>query len=143
MDNPSFNLLKAAAFTVIELVLVIIVLGILIGISVPKIKGFQQNSNLVKASKEVATIMTALESYYTFNSHSFPVSTTPITNLQATYLINATPNIISSILYDPFAAAGTEYSYASSSNGQYYVVWSQAPGRNLPTGITNTGDITY
>ena len=134
---------KTNAFTIIELILVIVVLGILIVMAVPKIKGMQQNANLVKASKEVATIMSALETYYTFNSHSYPVATTPITNMQATYLINATPNMISSILYDPFVASGTEYSYASSSNGEYYVVWSQAPGRSLPTGITNTGDITY
>jgi len=128
----------------IELLLVIVVLGILIGIAIPKIKGMQQNGNIVKAKKEVATIMTALESYYTFNSNSYPVATTPITNLQATYLLNATPSMIGNLVYDPFAASNTEYSYVSSSNGQYYIVWSVSlAGVNQPTGISNSGVISY
>ena len=128
----------------IELLLVIVVLGILIGIAIPKIKGMQQNGNIVKAKKEVATIMTALESYYTFNSNSYPPATTAITNLQQTYLINANPQIISNVIYDPFAASQIEYSYMTSSNGQYYAIWSQSlSGANHPTSISNAGVISY
>lgn len=140
----SINPLKTNAFTLIELILVIVVLGILIGMAVPKIKAMQQNGYAVRAKREVATIMAALESYYTFNSNSYPVATTSITNVQATYLLNATPRMISNIIYDPFAASNTEYSYMTSSNGQYYVVWSVSlAGYSQPTGISNTGVISY
>jgi len=44
------------AFIIIELLLVIVVFGILIGMAVPKIKAIQQNGNIVKANKEVASI---------------------------------------------------------------------------------------
>jgi len=144
MFKPNANSLKTKAFTIIELLIVITMLGILIGISVPKIKAMQQNGKTVKAQREVATIMTALESYYTFGAHSYPVETTPMTHLQLIYLLNATPNMMSSVIYDPFAAANTEYSYVSSSNGQYYVVWSVSlAGPNPPIGIDNSGRISY
>jgi len=136
--------MKSKAFTVIELILVLLVLGILIGMSVPKIKAMQQNGNVVKANKEVASIEAALESYYTFNSNSYPPATTAITNLQQTFLINANPQIISNVIYDPFSASPTEYSYMTSSNGQYYAIWSQSlSGANHPTSISNTGVISY
>jgi len=140
----SSNPLRINAFTIIELILVIVVLGILIGMAVPKIKAMQQNGNVVKANKEVAAIEAALESYYTFNSNSYPVATTAITNLQQTYLINATPKMISSVIYDPFTASNTEYSYMTSSNGQYYAIWSQSlSGANHPASISNAGVISY
>jgi len=56
---------KRYAFTILELIIIISILGILIAIAVPKLSGFQQNTKLAKANKEVATITAALESYYT------------------------------------------------------------------------------
>ena len=133
---------KRSAFTILELIIIISILGILIAIAVPKLSGFQQNTKLAKANKEVATITAALESYYTFNSHLYPPSTT---TLQALYLINATPKMLSSIVYDPFAGTSTtEYNYLSSSNGQYYVIWSSGlVGSVQPTGISSSGVISY
>lgn len=136
------RLKQKKSFTIIELVIVILVLTILIGITVPRIKGFQQNVNLVKASKEAVTIETALESYYMFNSHVYPPSTSTV---QTVYLTNAVPNVISNVFYDPFGATSTtEYNYLCSSNGQYYVVWSVGvSGQSQPTAISNTGDISF
>ena len=133
---------KRSAFTILELIIIISILGILIAVAVPKLSGFQQNSKLVKANKEVATIAVALESYYSLNSHLYPPSTT---TLQALYLINATPKMLSSIVYDPFGATSTtEYNYLSSSNGQYYVIWSSGlVGSVQPTGISSSGVISY
>ena len=132
-----------SAFTILELLIVISVLTILIGISTPKIKGMQQNSNLIKAQREVDTIKSALESYRTFGTTNlFPPSTT---TLQATYLITSVPNLINNILYDPFGATSTtEYNYLCSSNKKYYIVWSVGvTGQNQPTAISNTGVVTY
>ena len=138
--GPNFK-----AFTIIEVLIVLTVLGILIGIAVPKIKGMQQNGNVIKANKELAAIEAALESYHTFvPSHSYPIQTSVYTNLQLNYLLHANPNMIATILYDPFATTPTEYSYMSSSNGQYYMIWSASlAGPNPPTGIDNTGKVSY
>jgi len=135
---------KSQAFTILELLVVITVLAILIAIAIPRIQAMQQSANLVKAKKEIATIMSALESYKTFNStlSEYPSSTT---TLQATYLIKSSPDIISTVFYDPFASTPTtEYNYLCSNNGQYYVVWSVGlPGTNQPTAISDTGVISY
>jgi len=133
------------AFTILELVIVLAVLAILIGISVPKIKGMMLNANIAKARKEVQTIGVALETYKTnVNPPAYPLSTSPITNLQATYLITATPNMLNKVLYDPFAAANTEYSYMTSPNDQYYIIWSVGPtGLHVPTAVDNNGYVTY
>jgi general secretion pathway protein G len=131
------------AFTIIELLVVIVLLGILIGIAVPKIKGFQQNGNLTKAQREVVTLETALESYYTFTTpHAFPPSDPAV---QTNYLINFTPKMVNNIAYDPFGATSTtEYNYLCSQNGLYYVVFSKGlSGQDLPVSISNTGVITY
>jgi general secretion pathway protein G len=136
--------MRTKGFTILELIVVLLVLGIIIGIAIPNIKGMQQNTNITKASKEIATIETALEMYRTSTS-SYPIATTPITNLQQQYLINATPRIISAVLYDPFAATSTtEYSYMSSPNGKYYVIWSVSlSGAVQPSAISNSGVISY
>jgi len=59
-------------FTIIELVIVISVLIILIGIAIPRMKGMQDSSNIVRAKKELQTLQAAVESYYTFY-HCCPV----------------------------------------------------------------------
>ncbi len=131
------------AFTILELLVVISVLGVIIGISIPKMVGMRQNANLLKAQKDIQTIISALESYRTFDSsHVFPPTTT---TLQSTYLLSALPNIINSILYDPFGATSTtEYNYMCSSNKKYYIVWSVGlTGQNQPLSISNTGVVTY
>jgi prepilin-type N-terminal cleavage/methylation domain-containing protein len=129
------------AFTILELLVVISILAILVAILIPRFKAMEQNSNLSKTAKELSTIEAALESYRTFDSsHNFPPSTT---TLIATYLSVATPQIINTILYDPFAATSTtEYNYLCSTNSKYYLVYTVGIGGNFtPTGITNAGVI--
>jgi len=137
------GVMQKKAFSILELVVVFTVLAILISIAVPQIKGMQQQGNLSKVKAELKTLRAAIESYYTFsNPSSYPPSST---TLQASYLTNAAPQIISNILYDPFgASATTEYNYLRSSNGAYYIVWSAGTSRqNQPTAISPTGDISY
>jgi prepilin-type N-terminal cleavage/methylation domain-containing protein len=131
------------AFSILEILVVLTVLAILIGIAIPRISGMQQQGNLAKVRAELKTLKAAIESYNTFsNHHGYPPSSTI---LQASYLVNASPQIISNILYDPFGATPTtEYNYLSSSNGAYYIVWSAGTsGQNQPTAISSTGDISY
>ena len=131
------------AFTLVELLVVISVLTVLIAIGIPRFKGMSQNAQVGKAQKELATLVAAIESYKTFDSSkTYPPSTA---TLQANYLVSATPDIVSSVVYDPFGSTSTsEYNYLRSGNGKYYIVFSAGfSGQNQPTAISNTGVVSY
>ena len=122
-------------FTLVELLVVISVIAILLGIIIPRFKGMQEEANRSKAKSELKTLQVAVESWY---MHQSPQAYPPTTStLCATYLDTASPLMVSSPLYDPFAAPGTEYNYAVSSNGAYYIIWSVGPTGG--TGIAGIG----
>jgi len=128
-------------FTIIELVIVISVLIILIGIAIPHMAGMQQSGNIVKVKGELQTLQAAMESYYSNSSPQsyIPSSTTP----SASYFTTATPQIITSALYDPFAPTGTEY--VAKVNGSWYAFGSvgAVAGANLSGfTISTTGLVT-
>src|SRR3989339_339671 len=60
-------------FTLIELLIVIAVISILIGIALPRFKGMQDEGNIAKATGELRTLKTAVESYYIHNNSTFYV----------------------------------------------------------------------
>lgn len=119
------------AFTLIELMIVMAVMAILVGISIPRFKGMRQEGNIAKTQGELRTLKTAIESYAMHHSNAYPASsTTPYT----AYLDASAapgPQLISSPLYDPFGAtATTEYYYirGSGSGGtDYYAICSRGP----------------
>jgi len=137
-------------FTLIEILIVIAVIAILAGISLPYMKGMQDEGNTAKAAGELRTLATAVESFYIHNSRAYPVQTTTVdTTWQnvANSLTASSPKIINSALFDPFEPDGaTEYSYATSdtaANGsQYYVIFSVGPDNTAGiTGISTAGVI--
>jgi len=111
------------AFTIIELVIVIGVLIILIGITVPRIKGMRDSAKIVQVKKELSTLQSAIESYYTFTGKypSLGAYANFYNNLTGTYLSTTTPQLITSVLYDPFNA-GHEYTYLFDGNKEYTVL---------------------
>ena len=123
-------------FTLVEMLVVITVIAILLAIVIPRVKGMQDEANSTKAKAELRTLQTAVESW---RIHQSP-STYPATSatLCASYLNTATPLIVANPVYDPFAAAGTEYNYILATAGAYYVIWSVGP--NKTTAITGMGD---
>jgi general secretion pathway protein G len=128
-------------FTILEILVVLSVVAILIGIAVPRLKGMQDNANRTKAKSELKMLQTAVESYYINTSpHAFPASSTTIA---ATSLTTATPAIISTAPYDPFAGTTTEYNYLLSTNSKYYVIWSIGiDATNATTAVSTTGVVT-
>jgi len=117
-------------FTIIELLMVLTVLALLIGITIPKMRGMQQSGLIVKAKGELQTVQTAVENYNSFNG-SYP------SDIGAS-LINMTPQIISQALTDPFASYSSNYQYYL--NGQYYVIFSLGPDQTAHiTGINSSG----
>lgn len=127
---------KIRGFTLIELLVVIAVISILVGVVVPRFKGMKDEANRAKAQAELKTLQTAVESFYMHQDpKEYPETTGTICQ---TYLNSADPLIVSTALYDPFASAGTEYTYLLSPSGSYYVIHSVGP--NEQGDITGIGD---
>ena len=131
-------------FTLIELMIVIAVMAILIGISLPYMKGMQDEGNTVKAAGELRTLTIAVESFYIHNSQAYPVQTTTVDSdwqTDSNSITTASPTIIKTALTDPFKSS-QEYSYATSasSGSQYYIIFSVGPdGSPDITGIDTSG----
>ena len=119
------------------------VLAIIIGIGIPKIKGFQDGAKRAQVKKELQSIEAAIQSYYTFvTPKAYPPSSS---TLISTYLIDAVPKEIATVVYDPFAGSSstTEYNYLRSANGKYYVVYSKVYNVSASgVAIDNTGQVS-
>jgi type II secretory pathway pseudopilin PulG len=110
-------------FTILELLFIVSILVILIGIAIPRFKKLQDKGRMAQANAELQATQTAVESYY---RHQTPPAYPPSSlTVGASHLVKAIPQIESTPLYDPFGATSTtEYGYLSSSNRQYYVIFS-------------------
>jgi prepilin-type N-terminal cleavage/methylation domain-containing protein len=140
LNKPKQASIRLKAFTVLELLIVIAVSSILIGIAITKIKGMQDQSNIVKAQHELSVLQNAMELYYSMNTRQYPPTSTSV---GASYLVNSTPQTIPNPLYDPFAAANMEYNYMLSSNGQYYIIYSVgATKQGSVSAIDNSGNVS-
>ena len=123
------------AFTLIEIILVIVVIAILIGVLLPQFRGTQDEAATQRARSELRTLATAIESYYIHNSNTLPASLTALTT--------ATPRIISSVPDDPFRGGSNDYTYFKDTNGVYYVILSYGPNRAAEiTAISTAGALT-
>jgi len=131
------------AFTLIELMIVMAVMAILVGIALPRFKGMREEANIAKAEGELRTLKTAIESYAMHHSNAYPASsTTPYTSyLDASAAPG--PQLIASVLYDPFAAANTEYYYilgSGSGGSDYYAICSKGPDGTADVTATEVGN---
>jgi len=115
----------------LELLIVIAVIAILVGIALPRFRGMREEGLMTQAKGELRTFQTAVESYYIHNG-SYP-ATFP-DNLES-----AIPNIIGTTApTDPFTAS-SEYGFAKSPNGNYYVIYSVGQGGNGSASVADTG----
>lgn len=120
------------AFTILELLIVIAVIGILVGIALPKFKGMRDEGNIAKAKGEMRTLQTAIESYYMHNN-AMP---------SMAQLTTAVPNIIGTTTpKDPFVAGGTT-DYTLASNGSFFVLYSKGPSGGGSASIDSSGNVT-
>lgn len=131
-------------FTLIEILIVIAVIAILAGISLPYMKGMQDEGKTAEAAGELRTLATAIESFYIHNSKAYPNQQVAVdTTWQTASICAASPTIVKTALVDPFLPT-QEYSYATSaaSGSQYYVIFSVGPdGAADITGISTAGVI--
>ncbi|MFH1771506.1 MAG: prepilin-type N-terminal cleavage/methylation domain-containing protein [Candidatus Omnitrophota bacterium] len=135
-------------FTLIELLIVIAVIGILIGITLPRFKGMRDEGNIAKVKSELRTLQSAVESYYIHNNNAYPA--TGAAALQ-TALASAVPSIINFVPTDPFSSSGADYAYVmGGTNSKYYIIYSVGPGATGSAAIssdavseTNGSDCIY
>ncbi len=123
-------------FTIIELLIVIAVIAILIGITLPRFRGMQEEGNITKAKGELRTLQTAVESYYIHNNNTYPTSLSSLTT--------ASPNIIgSSLPTDPFNGTSN---YGAATDGatpvKFYVIYSVGVGGNGSATVNTSGTVT-
>ncbi|MBT0881577.1 prepilin-type N-terminal cleavage/methylation domain-containing protein, partial [Campylobacter sp. 2018MI27] len=53
------------AFTMIELIFVIVILGVLAAVAIPKLNATRDDAEIVKSSQNLAILISDLGSYYT------------------------------------------------------------------------------
>ena len=120
-------------FTIIELLIVISVIAILVGISMPRFKGMQDEGNITKARGELKTLQAAVESYAIHHTNLAPAALADVTA--------SSPVMVSVLPTDPFGG-GADYGYAVSGSRRYYVIWSVGPAKNGSAAITDAGVAT-
>lgn len=120
---------RMLGFTLIELLIVIAVIAILVGITVPRFLGMRDEANMAKAAGEVSALKAAVEAYR-IHKDFFPKESITVTQDWQSELVAMRPKLIESELDDPFEP-GAEYRYATSaaSDSEYYVIFSMGPDR--------------
>jgi prepilin-type N-terminal cleavage/methylation domain-containing protein len=155
-------------FTLIELLIVMAIIAILIGISLPRFRGMQDEGQKSKVRSNLATLRTAVEAYaasprsngrtkYPDNTDIGAqaaawngIRTAGATGWQTVCLltggarVTTGPIMLSSELLDPFSPATPSVEYGYYVNGQgYYVIWSNGTGRvNTACTVNATGVVT-
>ena len=57
--------MKKSGFTMIELIFVIVILGILVAVAIPKLAATRDDAKIAKGATEIASVVTDLGAYYT------------------------------------------------------------------------------
>lgn len=129
----------SGAFTMIETIVVLVLVSIIVGVFILRGGGLGNQKRIETARGDLRALQTGIHAYYLNHSNTYPAGA----DWQSNDLVNDNPRVLRQVLYDPFRAANTEYSYFVSSNGKYYAVFSYGPdGATDITGINNSGQLT-
>lgn len=120
------------AFTLIEILIVVLVIGIIAAVAIPSLNNVSARNNTAKAKADVRALQVAIENYYLYNNSLYPSSLSALTT--------AVPVIVKSLPNDPFS--GTAYAYNRSPNGKYFVVYSAGPSRGGSAYVSDAGTLT-
>jgi prepilin-type N-terminal cleavage/methylation domain-containing protein len=73
--------MKRAGFTMIELIFVIVILGILAAVAIPKLSATRDDAKISKGAQDVATLLADLGAHYTAHG-SFATTAGDMTNVK-------------------------------------------------------------
>jgi general secretion pathway protein G len=119
-------------FTMIELIFVIVILGILAAVAIPRLAATRDDANIAKALSEVSTMEADLGAYYTsqgrFDGNVSAVLTQP--NIDTMTNVAATPGAAGIINYqtDNGGAAVNCVQFALTTDGNVTVTSLNAAG---------------
>ena len=102
--------MKRSGFTMIELIFVIVILGILASVAIPKLAATRDDAKVSKTLSEVSTLVSEMGSYYTAQGKFDATALTDMTNIQNLYTDNTCGTKASAI------ASGTTYYYCTPDN---------------------------
>ena len=75
---------KATAFTLIELLIVVVIIGILAAIAIPKFANTKEKAYVASMKSDLRNLITAQEAYFSDNNSNYAQSTTNLgTNYKA------------------------------------------------------------
>ncbi|HPO07360.1 MAG TPA: prepilin-type N-terminal cleavage/methylation domain-containing protein [bacterium] len=103
---------KKAAFTLIELLIVVAIIGILAAIAVPNFMNARMRASVSRAQSDLRNLSVALESYRLDNNHYPPASleggTSRITVFQRWAKLTTPTSYMASVPFDPFFTRDAE-----------------------------------
>ncbi len=135
---------KKRGFTLLEIIVALALIGTILGILSFRLQGMQDQRKSEQARGHLRLLQSAIQSYYLHHTdssgnHYYPSGS----DWQSSDLINSTPNVLTSVLIDPFQSSQTAYTYYTSSNGKFYAAFSIGPdGAAKISGISDIGKLT-
>jgi len=86
--------MKRAGFTMIELIFVIVILGILAAVAIPKLSATRDDAKIARGATELATAVGDISSYYTAQGHLSTAETMTNVPLDGTDDLNTSGNSV-------------------------------------------------
>jgi prepilin-type N-terminal cleavage/methylation domain-containing protein len=121
-------------FTIVELLIVIVVIGILALLVITTYAGIQAKARNTKRTTDIKSVQTHIEAYFTQNSH-YP----SLADMNGSaWLTSNLPSLDTNALIDPSNASHSTQLAASPTTGQYAYQPTQADG----TSSCETNDTT-
>ena len=109
--NKKEILMRRSGFTMIELIFVIVILGILASVAIPKLAATRDDAKVSKALNELAMIKGDMATYYTSHGTYTAAKVADVTNVPLYTNTGCTGNPVTSI------ASGRTYYYCTQKTG--------------------------
>jgi type II secretion system protein G len=131
----TLKLKKSSGFTIVELLIVIVVIGILAAITIVAYNGVQQRARYSAMQSDISSLNKAIQLYYADNG-TYPYSGSGIGNVvgPSPAIPGLVPTYLSKIPTIPNDGIGGYYAYIWSTNGADYKLIRLVPnGVPLPS----------